>query len=122
MTLTILYVEDHRIVADTVKETLEAQGWRVITCADGAVALDKLAITTSYDLLITDNHLPNVNGVEIVRYARQLIHHKNTPIVMLSASENRKDAHSAGVNVFLRKPDDMSRLVETVERLLNGRH
>ncbi len=40
MPLTILYVEDHRLVADTIKDALEAEGWRVVACVDGAAALN----------------------------------------------------------------------------------
>ena len=39
MSLTILYVEDHKLVADAVKDALEAAGWRVVLCVDGAAAL-----------------------------------------------------------------------------------
>ncbi|MCA1613724.1 MAG: hypothetical protein LC800_06155 [Acidobacteria bacterium] len=43
MTLTILHIEDHKVVADAVRDTLQAEGWRVVTCADGAAALNRLA-------------------------------------------------------------------------------
>ena len=42
MPLTILHVEDHKVVADAFRDALEAEGWRVVTCADGAAA-DSLA-------------------------------------------------------------------------------
>jgi two-component system response regulator CpxR len=118
MSLTIFYVEDHKVVAQAVKETLELEGWRVVLCYDGAVALTRLASETSYSLLMFDNHLPNVNGLELVRYARGLDHRKQTPIIMLSASESRMDARLAGANEFLMKPRDVGKLVETIARLL----
>ena len=114
----ILLVEDHRIVAQAVKETLEAEGWRVTLCYDGAVAVARLASDTSYSLLMCDNHLPHVNGLELVRYARTLAHRRETPIIMFSASECGRDARLAGADEFLRKPADISRIVETVARLL----
>jgi CheY-like chemotaxis protein len=116
----ILYAEDYRAVANAVKETLEEQGWRVTLCYEGAAALTKLASNANYDLLLLDNHLPNVNGLELTRYARSLPHRKETPIIMLSASEGQRDARLAGVDVFLRKPQDMGRIVETVARLLGS--
>jgi CheY-like chemotaxis protein len=118
MALTILYAEDHRVVADAVKDTLEAEGWRVAMCFDGAVAFTRLAGETSYGLLIFDNRLPNINGLELVRYARKLPHRKHTPVIMLSASEGAAEAREAGADVFLRKPQDVVLLVETVRRLL----
>ena len=118
MALTILFVEDHKIVADAVKDTLELEGWRVVMCTDGAVALRRLAGEATYGLLIFDNHLPHVNGLELVRHARRLSHRERTPIIMLSASEGAVEAREAGADAFLRKPQDVGLLVETVRRLL----
>ncbi|MDQ3803571.1 MAG: response regulator [Acidobacteriota bacterium] len=115
---TVLHVEDHKVIAEAVKETLELEGWRVVTCGDGAAALKTLAGNARYELLIVDNHLPNVNGLEVVRYARQLPHRRKTPIIMLSASEAEAEARSAGADVFLRKPQDIGELTAIVSRLL----
>jgi DNA-binding response OmpR family regulator len=118
MPLTILYVEDHKVVADAVRDTLEAEGWRVVLCYDGAVALKRMASEASYGLLIFDNHLPNVNGVELERYARRLPHRERTPIIVLSASEAAAEAREAGADIFLRKPQDVGLLVATVKELV----
>ena len=114
----ILLVEDHKIVAHAVRETLEEEGWQVTLCYDGAVAVARLASDTAYHLLLCDNHLPNVNSLELVRYARTLPHRRDTPIILFSASECSRDTHLAGANEFLRKPADISRIVETIARLL----
>jgi CheY-like chemotaxis protein len=118
MRLTILYAEDHRVVAHIVRETLKAEGWRVVLCYDGAIAVKRLASEDNYDLLLFDNDLPNVSGLELVRYAREFSHRTQTPIIMLSASEGERDARRAGANEFLRKPQDIGKIVETVARLL----
>jgi two-component system chemotaxis response regulator CheY len=115
---TILYVEDHQLVADAVTETLEAEGWRVVLCVDGALALSKLASTAPYDLLLTDNHLPHINGLELVNYVRRLPHRATLPIVMFAGADCSDVAYRCGVNVFLRKPDDINWLVAIVKRLL----
>jgi two-component system chemotaxis response regulator CheY len=117
MTLTILHAEDHKVVADAVRDALQAEGWRVVTCSDGAAALNRLAGGAHYDLLITDNHLPHVNGLEVVRYARNLPHRKHVPVIMFTASDQRGEAREAGVNVYLRKPEDLGKLIETVAEL-----
>jgi CheY-like chemotaxis protein len=118
MSLTILYAEDHRVVAHIVKETLEAEGWRVVLCYDGAIAVSWLASEARYDLLLFYNDLPTVSGLELVRYARDFPHRTQTPIIMLSASECARDARIAGANEYLRKPQDIGKIVETVARLL----
>jgi CheY-like chemotaxis protein len=122
MTLTILYVEDHKLVADAVKDTLQAEGWRVVSCVDGAAALTKIASGARYDLLITDNHLPHVDGLELVYYARTLKHRAELPIIMFSAVDCRDRAEQAGVDVFLQKPEDTARLVPVIKQLLDRRH
>ncbi|MCA1566694.1 MAG: response regulator [Acidobacteria bacterium] len=97
---------------------MEQEGWSVMVCYDGAVALRKLASEANYDLLMLDSHLPHVHGLELVRYARTLPHRRETPIIMFSASECSRDARLAGANEFLRKPRDMGRIVETIAHLL----
>jgi CheY-like chemotaxis protein len=118
MSLTILYAEDYEPVQQSVKETLEFEGWRVETCADGYVALLLIKSERRYDLLLLDNELPNVNGLELTRRARELPQRKRTPIIMLSASEGMRDAFLAGADMFLRKPQDIGKIVETIKRLL----
>jgi two-component system chemotaxis response regulator CheY len=117
MTLTILYVEDHKLVAGAVRDLLEGEGWRVAVCADGSSGMNKLAGGFAYDLLLLDNDLPGASGIELTRYARNLASYQRTPIIMVSAADCRADALSAGVDLFLRKPDDIAVLVDAVRRL-----
>ena len=117
--ITILYVEDDEAVAGAVKDTFEMEGRRVVTCADGATALKLIAGKTHYDVLIFDNELPGVKGLELVRHARLLAHRRRTPIIMFSASEVETEAWRAGVNAFLRKPQDIGELPAMVTRLLS---
>jgi len=116
--LSILHVEDNEFVARNVKETLALEGWQVETCADGALALDRLTSQTHYDLIILDNELPNVKGLELARYARRLPERRETPIIMLSASDDEFEVRRAGANAFLRKPEEIGSLVETIKQLL----
>ncbi len=117
-TITILHAEDNRFVADTVRETLEQEGWKVITCSDGAAALRRIESDTPYDVLLLDYDLPRVHGIELVRRARQMAHRKRTPIIMLSATDCERDAWRAGVTAFLRKPEDVLKLAGTIARVL----
>jgi CheY-like chemotaxis protein len=115
---TILLVEDSKFVSDAIKETLEAEGWRVRTCADGFAAWLLIKSEAHYDLILLDNELPNMIGLELTRRARDLEHRRETPIVMISASECARDARLAGANEYLRKPQDIGKIVETIARLL----
>ena len=116
---TILHVEDDLFVANTVKEMLEAHGWRVVTCLSGGAAMRAFWTDAAFDLLITDNQLPDVSGFAFVRYVRkQLKSRAGLLIVIFSAEDCAGAAYHAGVDVFLRKPTDSELLVSTIERLL----
>lgn len=119
--ITILQVENNRIVADTVKALLESEGWKVEDCVDGATALKMLLSETPYDLMLFDNELPNINGIELIRLARRLPNRRRIPIIMLSSSDGESEAWKAGVNAFLRKPEDVDAITTIITRLLTGK-
>jgi len=118
--IRILHVEDNQVVADAVRETLQAEGWEVETCQDGAAALNKILGNDHYDLLLLDYDLPGVSGIELVRRARGAVHRQDTPIIFLSAALGEAEAREAGANEFLHKPEDIRSLVESITRLLSS--
>src|SRR5919112_780806 len=101
---SILYAEQAPLVADAVRETLEAEGWRVEVCARGDEALGRLQGGARFDLLILDFALPGLDGVELARLARLLPRAAATPIIMFTACEVEREARRAGVDAYLRKP------------------
>jgi CheY-like chemotaxis protein len=116
--VTVLHVEDDRVVADVVQMTLDDEGWSVETCADGAAALEKLEGGERLDVLVFDNNLPDASGIDLIKHTRTLAHRQRTPIIMLSGDEVESQARRVGANAFLRKPDDVPALAETIARLL----
>jgi CheY-like chemotaxis protein len=116
--VAILHVEDNEVVASVVEDTILLEGWSVESCRDGEMALRMLASDAQYDLLIFDNELPGLNGVELVQRARKLPHRRRTPIIMLSGSDCEREAWRAGVDAFLRKGEDINALSSTIVRLL----
>lgn len=117
--VTILLVEDNPMVAGAIRETLELNEWKIETCADGTAALERISSAAHYDLLLLDYKLPDVDGLQLVKRARQLTHRGQTPIIMFSASPVEAAARDAGVDVFLQKPKDIGTLVETINRLVD---
>src|SRR4051794_37275856 len=81
---SILYAEQAPLVADAVRETLEAEGWRVEVCARGDEALKRLQGEARFDLLILDFSLPGLDGLELARRARALPRAVQTPIIMFT--------------------------------------
>ncbi len=117
--IRILHVEDNKAVSDVVRDNLIDVGWSVVTCADGEAATKILASDRPFDLLIFDYDLPDRNGIELIYYARTLPHRRRVPSVMFSASNVESEAWGAGVDAFLRKPEDVGELTTTVTRLLS---
>ncbi|HEX8845747.1 MAG TPA: response regulator [Pyrinomonadaceae bacterium] len=116
--LVILHVEDNNLVASAVKETLETEGWTVESLGDAADALKVISSEAHYDVLIFDNELPGMNGIELIHRTRQIPHRQQTPIIVFSASDVEREARRGGANAFLRKPENMPLIAETVARLL----
>jgi CheY-like chemotaxis protein/tetratricopeptide (TPR) repeat protein len=116
--VSVLHVEDEPCVAEPVRMMLDDEGWIVETCGEGTAALERLSSGARYDVLIVDNELPGMSGMELIRRTRTLAHRQQMPIIMFSASDVEAQAKRAGANTFLRKPDDLSLLAETIARLL----
>jgi CheY-like chemotaxis protein len=119
--VSVLHVEDDVLVAGAVSMTLSGEGWSVETCADGAAALERLQSGARYDVLVFDNRLPDTSGLELIRRTRALPHRQQTPIIMLSGDKVEIQARRAGANAFLRKPEDVSVIAETIARPLARR-
>lgn len=69
--LSILYAEDLRDLREIARMALTREGHRIECVNDGSVALEKLsAEPASVDLLITDHHMPVMNGLELVTALR----------------------------------------------------
>jgi CheY-like chemotaxis protein/tetratricopeptide (TPR) repeat protein len=119
-TIRILHVEDNQTVAGVVKETLESEGWQVEACADGAEALRRITSDAHYDLLLLDYDLPGLNGIELLQQARALAHRRGTPVIVLSGTAVEEAVRRAGADAFLRKPEDISSVVEAIAQLLSA--
>jgi CheY-like chemotaxis protein len=117
--IRILHVEDNRVVAGMIKETLESEGWQVEACADGAEALERIKSNAHFDLLL-DYDLPSLNGIELLQQARALVHRREIPVIVLSGTAVDEEVMQAGADAFLRKPEDVSSVVETISHLLGS--
>ena len=72
-TLRILYAEDLRDLREVARIALTRDGHTIECVADGAIALHQLtAEPAAFDLIITDHHMPNMNGLELVTALRNL--------------------------------------------------
>ena len=119
--ISILHIEDNKAFARTIQETLGAEGIHVDFCLNGRAGLALLKNHASYDLIIVDNELPGLSGLELVLHIRSIPHRRNTPVIMLSGDDCEAAAWRAGVNDFLRKPEAVDQVSSTIKRLLDQR-
>jgi CheY-like chemotaxis protein len=116
--ISILHAEDSKPIAHLINEMFSGEAWRVELCVDGDSALRKLTSDERYDLLLVDNELPGLSGLDLVKRARKMTHRRRTPIVMLSGNDCETEAWRAGVDAFLKKPEQIGELPSTISRLL----
>ncbi|WP_308909187.1 response regulator transcription factor [Pseudokordiimonas caeni] len=115
--MQILLVEDDNRVADHVVKGLREAGHMIERVADGKKALYMTA-AESYDVIILDRMLPNVDGLTILKTMRAA--EDNTPVLLLSALgevDDRVKGLRAGADDYLAKPFSFSELLARVEVL-----
>jgi twitching motility two-component system response regulator PilG len=116
----IVAVDDSQTVRKLVSVSLERKGYRVLTVADGVLALAKLEDFRP-DLVLLDISLPKVDGYEICRILRKHEGLKGVPVVMLSGKDGFFDkvkGKIAGANDYLTKPFDVVALSKVLEKHL----
>ena len=114
----ILYVENNLLLMQLVRDALDLAGWNVQHLRNATSARVLLRGEQPYDLLLVDNELQHMTGIELVRCARELTHRKGLQILLFSIEDYEEEAKRAGADAFLRKPHDLYLLVDTVRRLL----
>ncbi len=118
MDKTILYIEDNLDNAVIVKGILAYEGYTVHIAQDGVEGL-ALADELQPDVIITDFHLPCINGPEVVKALRANESFKKTPIVMLTADiYNQSASLAAGIDSYLNKPIRRNKLVVAIHELI----
>lgn len=104
--LKILYAEDMPELREVACVSLERDGHSIDCAEDGSVALEKISGNlTAYDLVITDHHMPRMNGMELVRHLRALSFPGK---IMIFSSELSREVNGAyralNVDGILNKP------------------
>ncbi len=115
----ILIVDDELSIVEVLKVLLERNGHTISTSADGKDALKKLKEQV-FDLLITDIRLPEIDGISLLRRARELQSHLAVIVITAYAKvDNAVEAMKNGAFDYVTKPFKFDELLLTVQRALS---
>lgn len=124
----ILVVEDSGSTRSLVRAILEAPAFAE---RYGAVAVDeaesgfdamRLLPRARYDLILTDINMPDVNGLELIRFIRRSEQYRSTPLVVISTQAAERDVERGkrlGADAYVAKPFTAEALQETCGALLD---
>ncbi|MBM4160823.1 MAG: response regulator [Ignavibacteria bacterium] len=116
----ILVVDDEDALRTVLSAELEGEGYKVSSASDGAEAINVLK-SQSFDLVLLDIKMPNVDGFEVLKYVKE--NQPATKVIMLTGFADLKNAIESkklGAEDFISKPYDLVDLLTTVERVLSG--
>ncbi|HEY4374834.1 MAG TPA: response regulator [Burkholderiales bacterium] len=120
MSKTILTVDDSAAIRQMVGFTLKGAGYSVLEAADGNDGLAK-AKANSVGLVITDQNMPGMDGITLIKTLRGLPTYKSTPILMLTTESSdamKSQGRAAGATGWIIKPFDPVKLLEVVKKVL----
>lgn len=119
---TIMIVEDEPDTAEMFAEMIRLSGYRIIKSYGGSAAIGLLE-REKPDALILDLMMPDVSGIDVLRYIRQKPGLENIPVIVVSAKSmpsDIKDGLNAGASIYLTKPVAFLDLIKAIEKSLDG--
>lgn len=120
MAKTILAVDDSASIRQMVSFTLKSAGYEVVEAVDGQDGLDK-AKSRSVNLVLTDQNMPRMDGLNLIRSLRAMPQYATTPILMLTTESSdamKSQGRAAGATGWLVKPFDPQKLIEVVRKVI----
>ena len=115
----VLLVEDSGAMRSLVSSMIGAlSGCSVREAKNGSEAIPLLS-REQFDLIVTDIHMPDLSGLELIRFIRQSKEHRTTPLFIISTEGGLRDRErglALGANEFLAKPFDPQELQHLVRR------
>jgi two-component system chemotaxis response regulator CheY len=116
-------VDDSRAMRAYVRGALKTRfDCEIVEISSGFEALRLLA-RESFDLVITDVNMPDINGLELTRFVRESARLKELPLLIISTqttAPQREKALEQGANAYVTKPFEPETLAAAVEECLGG--
>jgi two-component system chemotaxis response regulator CheY len=120
MAKMVLTVDDSASIRQMVAFTLKSAGYDVIEAADGNAGLAQ-AKNNNVQLILTDQNMPGMDGLTLIKSLRALPNFKTTPILMLTTESSdamKSQGRAAGATGWLVKPFDPQKLIEVVRKVI----
>ncbi|MDD5295631.1 MAG: response regulator [Rhodocyclaceae bacterium] len=120
MAKTVLAVDDSASIRQMVAFTLKSSGYEVVEAVDGQDGLDK-AKSRTVNLVLTDQNMPRMDGLTLIKSLRALPAYKSVPILMLTTESSdamKSQGRAAGATGWLVKPFDPQKLIEVVKKVI----
>jgi two-component system chemotaxis response regulator CheY len=120
MSKTILTVDDSASIRQMVTFTLKGAGYSVVEAVDGEDGLAK-AKATGASLVLTDQNMPKMDGLTLIKSLRGMPAYKSVPILMLTTESGdamKAQGKAAGATGWLVKPFDPPKLLEVVKKVI----
>jgi two-component system, chemotaxis family, chemotaxis protein CheY len=120
MSKTILAVDDSASIRQMVAFTLKSSGYEVVEAVDGMDGLEK-AKSKTFNLILTDQNMPRMDGLNLIKSLRAMAQYKTTPILMLTTESSdamKSQGKAAGATGWLVKPFDPQKLVDVVKKVI----
>jgi len=117
----ILIVDDSHTVRKLVSTALKFGNYKLDEACDGQEALE-MARSVKYDLVLTDHHMPNMLGIELVEALRKLESYGSVPILILSTESDptlRAKSKALGATGWIQKPINPQNFDKIVLKVLN---
>ena len=117
---SILAVDDSASMRQMVSFTLRKAGFDVVEAVDGQDAWEKAALR-GFDLVLTDQNMPRLDGLGLTRKLREHPMFKATPILILtteSSDEMKQKGRAAGATGWMVKPFDPAKLIEVIGKVI----
>jgi len=119
----ILIVEDNALIAELVETRLRIEGMNPTKCSGGREALD-LVTAETFDAVILDIMMPDVDGYQVLRHIRSMPATASLPVIFLTAKSTPDDIEKGlamGANSYIAKPFSGLDLVRKIRLCLEER-
>jgi CheY-like chemotaxis protein len=113
---TILLVDDEYSIVEVLAHLLGEEGYTVVTAANGQEALDRVSETTP-DLVITDQMMPLMSGVDLFRALMKIPSLRRVPVILITSAPLRAARELRWADL-IPKPFDLDELLRAVRRVL----